>query len=88
MERVTVTADLAARLGLLGDSAELCNEAGTTLGRFAPAVDLSKWVPLSPGISEEELEHRANSDEEGSPLAEVLARIEKAAYGREAKACC
>jgi len=38
--------------------------------------DFSEWEPLSPDISEEELDHRARSNEKRYTTTEVLAHLE------------
>ena len=40
-------------------------------------TDLAEWEPLSPDISEEELDRRANSKEKRYTTTEVLAHLER-----------
>jgi hypothetical protein len=77
MTRITIDAKLAETLRQHGTGAELCDEEGNTVGRFVPELDLAEWEPASPGISEEELHRRANSNEKGITTAELIARLER-----------
>lgn len=52
-------------------SLELC-------GKAEPAVDLSRYEPLQPQVSDEELRRRSQSKEKGHTFAGVLAYLEKA----------
>ncbi|HWG43137.1 MAG TPA: hypothetical protein VN688_10155 [Gemmataceae bacterium] len=47
------------------------------VGQPVPLIDLSEWEPLSPDVSEEELDRRAQSNEKRYTTAEVLAQLEK-----------
>jgi hypothetical protein len=77
MTQITVDAALAKMLSESLGPAELCDPAGRVLGRFVPLIDLTKWEPLSPDISEEEIESRMKSKEKCYTTAEVLAHLEK-----------
>jgi hypothetical protein len=77
MTQIILDANLSSRLDSLNEAAELCDPSGRVLGRFVPLIDLSEWEPLSPDVSEEELDRRAKSQERRSTTAEVLARLEK-----------
>lgn len=61
MTRITLDPDLSSRLCALGQTAELCDPSGRLLGRFVPVLDLSEWEPMTPEISEEELDRRQQS---------------------------
>ncbi len=50
----------------------MCDPSGKVLGRFVPLIDLSEWEPVTPEISEEELDRRERSNERRSTTAEVL----------------
>lgn len=52
--------------------------SGQILEPFVPLIDLSEWEPLSPDVSEQELDRRAQSREKRFTTAEVLACLEKA----------
>jgi hypothetical protein len=56
---------------------ELCDPTGRVLGKFVPLIDLSKWEPLSPEITEEELDRCEQADVPEYSLAEVLAHLER-----------
>lgn len=63
MTRVTVDETLLSKLHNLADALELCDESGRVIGRVFPVLDLSEWEPVTPEISEEELDEREKSDE-------------------------
>ena len=63
MTRITLDASSSSQLHGVVRPVELCDPSGKVLGRFVPLIDLSEWEPLSPDISEEELDRRANSKE-------------------------
>ena len=77
MTQITLDASMSSRLNAVVRPVELCDPSGKVLGRFVPLIDLSEWEPLSPDISEEELDRRAVSQEKRYTTAEVLARLEK-----------
>lgn len=56
MTRVVLDELLQAKLGEMVYPVEFCDTSGRVLGRFIPTVDLSQYVPLTPEISDEELE--------------------------------
>ncbi len=56
------------------DPIEICDSSGRVLGRFIPKIDMSEWEPVSPGVTEEELDRREQSTEWYS-TDEVLARL-------------
>jgi hypothetical protein len=61
MSRVTVDADLVAKLKNSLELVELCDEAGNVIGRFHPVYDKAFYDQLKPQISEEELKRREQS---------------------------
>ena len=75
MTRLIIDETLRAKLHNLTQTLILCDETGQVFGHFVPAVDLSQWEPVSPGISDEELRRRAQSKERRYTTAEVLARL-------------
>lgn len=77
MTRIILDASVSSQLHSLGQRAELCEPTGQVIGRFIPLIDLSEWEPLSPDVTEEELDRRAKSNEKRYTTAEVLARLEK-----------
>jgi hypothetical protein len=77
MAQITLDSILASKLNDLSQVVELCDPSGRVLGRFVPIVDLSEWEPVSPEISEEELDRRARSSEKRYSTAEVLAHLER-----------
>jgi hypothetical protein len=77
MTQITLDAAIARQLSSIYQSVELCDPSGRVLGHFVPRIDMSEWEPISPEISEEELEHRSKSTEKRYTTAEVLAHLEK-----------
>jgi hypothetical protein len=77
MPKITLDETLANKLNELSQVAELCDSSGRVLGRFIPQVDISEWEPVSPDVSEEELDRRERSNEKRYTTAEVLAYLEK-----------
>jgi hypothetical protein len=51
--------------------------SGRGLGRYIPRIDLSDWEPVTPPVSEEELNRREQIKEKRYTTAEVLAHLEK-----------
>jgi hypothetical protein len=77
MPKITLDAALSSKLHGLSQVVEMCDPSGRVLGRFIPQVDLSEWEPISPDVSEDELDRREQSNERRYTTAEVLARLEK-----------
>jgi hypothetical protein len=77
MPKITLDETLSSTLHELTDEVELCDPSGRVLGRFIPKIDMSEWEPISPDVSEEELDRRQNSKEKRYTTAEVLAYLEK-----------
>ncbi len=74
MNQIILDASMSGKLNTVIHPVELCDPSGRVLGRFVPLIDLSEWEPLSPQISEEELDRRAQSTEWYS-TEEVLAHL-------------
>ncbi|MBY0526761.1 MAG: hypothetical protein K2R98_25440 [Gemmataceae bacterium] len=62
MTQITLDAYVASALHKVHQEVELCDPTGRVLGRFVPTIDMSQWVPVTPDISEEELDRRQNSN--------------------------
>lgn len=77
MTRITMDAGAASKLQALSEVVELCDPSGRVLGCFLPAANLADWEPISPGVSEEELDRRENSTEKTYTTAEVLDYLKK-----------
>jgi hypothetical protein len=77
MTRIILDSATSDQLNKLGQPAELCDASGKVLGRFVPLIDLSEWEPVSPDISEEELQRRSKSTEKRYSTAEVLKHLEQ-----------
>ena len=76
MPKITLDDALSSKLHELSQVVELCDPTGRVLGRFIPQMDMSEWEPISPDVSEEELDRREKSTE-WYTTAEVLAHLEK-----------
>ena len=63
MTQIMLDSGLSKQLHSLGQAVELCDPTGKVLGRFVPAFDLAEWEPLSPEVSEGELDRRSKSNE-------------------------
>ncbi|HEV3025659.1 MAG TPA: hypothetical protein VGX76_24470 [Pirellulales bacterium] len=77
MSQIFLDATVCGKLNNLTGPVDICDPSGRVLGRFVPLLDMSQWEPLSPDISEDELERRANSNESRYTTAQVLAHLEK-----------
>jgi hypothetical protein len=58
------------------DRAEICDEAGRTVGYFIPVADRSLYQTVKVPFTEEELD-RFEQEPGGRSLAEILADLEK-----------
>ena len=76
MTQIILDASVSSKLNDLTQPVELCDPSGRVLGRFVPLIDMTDWEPLSPDVSEEELERRVRSNEKRYTTAEVLAHLE------------
>jgi hypothetical protein len=75
MTQIILDANLATKLHELGQVAELCDPSGRVVGKFVPLIDLSIWKPISPDITEEELDRIEQANEKKYTTAEVLAHL-------------
>lgn len=75
MDPITLGPVLASQLAGLDKPVELLDPSGRKIGRFVPLLDLSGWVPLSPGITEEERERRKKLNEPGLTTAEAISYL-------------
>jgi hypothetical protein len=75
MTQIILDAATSGKLTGLGRSVELCDPSGKVLGRFVPLIDLSEWEPVSPPVSEEELDRREKSGGKRYTTAEVLEHL-------------
>jgi len=76
MSQIILDADTASKLSDLDYSVELCDPSGRVLGYFSPRVEMSEVEFLSPGVSEEELDRREQSDKWYS-FEEVMAHLKR-----------
>jgi hypothetical protein len=76
MTQITLDAVSARKLEGVQESVQLCDPNGRVLGRFVPLIDLSKWEPITPEISDEELERRLNSNQKRYTTDEVIKHLE------------
>ena len=56
MTQIMLDAAAARKFLDLQTEADLCDPSGKVLGRFVPLIDMSEWEPLTPEVSEEELD--------------------------------
>jgi len=75
--QIKLDSTLAIKLHELTQVVELCDPSGRVLGRFVPTMDMSEWEPISPDVSEEELDRRALSQGKRYTTDEVLAYLEQ-----------
>ncbi len=75
MTRITIDETLVTKLHGLSQVVELCAPSGRVLGQFVPTVDMSEWEPLSPDVTEEELDRRERSTEKRYTTEEVLEHL-------------
>ena len=80
MPKITLAEALPSKLHELSQMVELCDPSGRVLGRFILLIDLSEWEPISPDVSEEELDRRERSNEKRYTTEEVLAYLEKRCF--------
>ena len=78
MTKLIVDSATGAKLAGARKPLELCDDSGHVLGHFIPAADESRFSPLDPQISEEELDRREREGG-GRALADILADLEKRA---------
>jgi hypothetical protein len=74
MTRIILDASVSSKLSNLIEAVEICDPYGRVLGRFIPRIDMSEWEPVSPDVSEEELDRREQS-EEWYTTEQVLAHL-------------
>jgi hypothetical protein len=77
MTRIVVDEALRNKLLNLSEPLELCDESGRILADLTPRLDLTKYGPLVPQVSDEELDRRERANEKRYTTAEVLAYLEK-----------
>jgi hypothetical protein len=63
MIQITIDEAMSNKLYNLCQVVELCDPSGRVLGQFMPKVDISEWEPVTPDVSEEELDRRERSTE-------------------------
>ena len=77
MTQIMLDATAASRLCRVKEPVQICDPDGHVIGQFIPTIDTSEWQPVSPDISEDELERRSKSNQKRYTTAEVLAHLEK-----------
>ncbi len=80
MVRITADEELRKKLLDFTEDIELCDEQGRILAlvhRLSPPSDPSLWVPMTPEISQEEIERRLESHEKTYTTDEVIEYLEK-----------
>jgi hypothetical protein len=76
MTRVILDATLQNKLHNLTQPLELCDESGRVMPRLTPIPDFSRYEPLEPQVSEQELLRRSQSNEKTYTTDEVMAYLE------------
>lgn len=76
MGPLVIDSTLPEKLLGLTEPAELCDQDGRIVGRFVPKIDWSQWEPMTPEVSEEELDDRERSNDWVSS-EEVLAHLRR-----------
>jgi hypothetical protein len=74
MTQIILDSSTSSKLHNLTQPVELCDSEGRILGKFVPQIDMSEWEPVTPDISEEELDRRAQS-EDWYTTEQVLAHL-------------
>ena len=80
MVRITVDDELRKKFLNFIDDVELCDETGRVLARFqrsTPWSDPDQWEPITPEISQEEIERRLKAGGPTYTTAEVLEKLSK-----------
>jgi hypothetical protein len=62
MTRITLDAAAADKLRAADQIVEVCDPTGRVIGEFSPAFDPAEWEPITPEVTEEELQRREQSD--------------------------
>ena len=75
--RVTLDDGVIARLVESLQPIEVCDSTGKVVGFFRPRPDPTRFGPLDPQISEEELRRREQSSGPWHTTDEVVARLRK-----------
>lgn len=79
MTRVTVDAQLQQLLLNFTKPLELCDESGSIVGKFIPAmphIAEDEWIDLTPDLTDEELEKEIDSGE-GYSTQEIIDEIKR-----------
>jgi|tagenome__1003787_1003787.scaffolds.fasta_scaffold20338810_2 hypothetical protein len=79
MTRVTVDAHLQQLLLNFTKPLELCDESGSPVGKFIPAmphIAQDDWIDLTPDLTDEELEEEIDSGE-GYSTQELIDEIKR-----------
>ena len=78
MVRITVDDELRRRFQDFKEEVEICDEDGRVLARIQPSTpwtDPDEWEPLTPEISQEEIERRLAAGGPSYTTAEVIERL-------------
>jgi len=75
MIRIVLDAQMVEKLHDLREPLELCDTSGRVLARAVPVIDISQCEPVSPDITDEELQRRATSTEQGLSTSELIAHL-------------
>jgi hypothetical protein len=76
MTKIILDGASSAKFADVKDRAEVCDEAGRTLGYFLPVIPPAAYAGIEVPFTEEELQ-RFEQEPGGRTLAEILADLEK-----------
>jgi len=76
MNKITIDHTLAAKLIILSEGAELCDDAGQVVGFFTPIVPPSQYDKVEVPFTEKELD-RFEHEKGGRPLEDILQGLDE-----------
>jgi hypothetical protein len=81
MARIVLDANQVQQLYSSAGRVELCDASGKVLAEALPVprplAELADWEPVTPDVSDQEIERRLNSKAKNLTTAEVLAHLRK-----------
>lgn len=80
MVRITTNDDIQKLFGNFSEDFEICDDAGNVLARLqrtTPWSDPDQWEPITPEITQEEIERRLAAPGPTYTTAQVLEKLSK-----------